>query len=289
MNTVRQHQSRSKPHHFPGDQGRPIRPWLLGAASIALVSCAVAMLLHPGGTFPKTSESTPTDSANASVGMGDQPNESRDPALGAFNSSPNPEPLPLQIPVQAADAVDNQSPELDASVLSDPATLRLCLGSDDPVIADAALRAISHSDREFAERALLDIVSDGAEPRRLEVLQRLCASPDVDAETKSSVLRAALQDLDYGLVSQAVQELSGRSDARALGLLADALDNGDPSTKQLILQSVAGNPSAEPILLKGLKDSDDTVRNTARGVLSLISKDNAATKPSSVASRPPAM
>lgn len=271
---------------------QPVRLWLVGSLSLVLVACVVAALVYFGGLLPGPTGTSTSDVggvglkpspptaritarlANAGIG-GDR----HDP-LGSVAPPPDEAVLPLQVPVESSTEEDNEPPVFDSVALGDPATLRVYLSGGDPVLADAALQAASRHDKEMAARAILDVVRDGAEPRRLEVLQRLCASPYVDEETRTSALRTALQDSDSALVTHAIRTLSDRSDATALGLLSEAFEKGELSTRLSILESIASNGYAEPLLRQGLKDPEEAVRNTAQAVMSIRSSANAGTKES---------
>jgi hypothetical protein len=266
-----------------------VRLWLVGAVSVVLVACVVAAVAYFRGT-----ESEPPETSASGVGgaaLEPAPPAPRttarltDTSLGRDRDDllhPSSAPayeasMPVQAAGESSVEEDNAAPEFDPSALRDPARLRVYLSGGDPVLAEAVLQAASRRDRQIAAQAVLDIVRDGTEPRRLDVLQRLCASPYIDAETRNAALQTALQDPDAALVTHAIQELSDRSDATAISLLSEALDHGELSTRLLIVQSLASNSAAEPLLRQGLKDPDETVRNTAQAVLSLRSRPNDGT------------
>jgi hypothetical protein len=192
MKTFSQRPGKAEHCSVGSGQEQPVRLWLVGSVGLVFLACVVAVLVYSSGPDPKPPATAPLGSARVtSLAVVDR--DRHDPGPGAVNpspgtanSSPDEAALPLQAPVEAYVAQDDESPEFDPSALSDPATLRGYLSSGYPVLADAVLKAASRHDREVAARALLDILTDGAEPRRQEVLQRLCASPYVYAETLTS-------------------------------------------------------------------------------------------------------
>jgi len=150
---------------------------------------------------------------------------------------------------------------------ADEATLRDDLRDADSVIVSAAFDALAARDKDAAVDALLEVIDDTAEPSRLQALQLLLSSLDAEEATLTATLRAALEDPDFAFVASAVGALAGRSDAEALSALAEALRDGDVSTRLLIVQSIAGNSSAAPLLQEGQNDPDETVRNAATAIL----------------------
>lgn len=263
----------------------PARLWLVGSVSLFLLASVIAGLLFSSGRQPITHDPATSGAGGAGSTAPPATPKGSVPATTAVipqvrqNTSSDEEAPALQVPVETFVPDDNEPPRFDRSTLSDPTTLRGYLAGGNSVLADAVLQAASRQDKKLAAQCLLDIVSDGTEPRRLEVLQRLSASPYVDDATKTAALSTALRDPDYGLVAAAVRELSGRSDATALGLLRGALESGDGATKLFILESLAGNSSAQPLLEQGLSDPEAAVRQTAQLVLSLQNQPNSGASP----------
>lgn len=287
MKTFWRNTSRSgcKPAGSGDDSAQPVRFWLVGSVSLVLVACVGAVLLFIGGSPPKPPATAPLESgrtgvepalpapkATASGARLDLERGRHEPALLATDASLEDGSTPLQVPVEATEVEDDQPVEFEAAALSDPATLRVYLSGGDPALVEAALQAASRRDKELASQTLLDLVNDTSEPRRSEILQRLCASPYVDEATVTAALSTALHDADYALVTQAVRALSDRSDAAALGLLSEALDTGERSTKLFILETIVNNHSAEPLVKRGLNDPDEAVRSAAQAVLALRTK-----------------
>jgi len=150
---------------------------------------------------------------------------------------------------------------------ADSATLVNHLRDADPVVGAAAFDALGVRSKDGAVAALLDVVSDPAEPVRLQALQLLLGSPEVGEAVLAATLRAALADPDPAFVARAVQELGGREDAEALSALAEALGAENVSTRLLIVQSIANNSSAAPLLYQSRGDPDETVRSAATAIL----------------------
>jgi HEAT repeat protein len=155
--------------------------------------------------------------------------------------------------------------KIDAA--ADDPTFRYHLRDADPAVGAAAFDALGVRNKEAAVEALLDVVNDPAEPARLQALQLLLGSPEAGEATLAATLRTALADPDSAIVACAVQELGGRDDAEAISALAEALGAGDLPTRLLIVQSIASNTSAVPLLHQGLEDPDETVRTAATAVL----------------------
>lgn len=263
----------------------PARLWLVGSVSIVLLASVIAGFLFSSGRQPSTREPVTSGAGGAGSTAPPALRESSSARTTAVipqvrqNTSSDEEAPALQVPVETFVPADNEPPQFDANTLSNPTALRGYLTGANPILAEAVLQAASRQDKKLAAQCLLDIVSDGTEPRRLDVLQRLSASPYVDDATKTAALSTALRDPDYGLVTAAVRELSGRTDASALGLLQGALDRGDRDAKLFILESLAGNSSAQPLLEQALNDPEAAVRQTAQLVLSLRNQANTGTSP----------
>lgn len=151
------------------------------------------------------------------------------------------------------------------SATTDQATLQSYLRDADPVIAASAFSALGVRDKQGAVQALLDIVNDPTEAVRLQALQTLLASPDVDRTTLD--LRDAFDDPDPAFVASAAQELGGRNDVEALSTLAAVLRTGDAPARLLVVQSIASNTSAAYLLYQSLNDPDETVRNAVWAIL----------------------
>ena len=148
---------------------------------------------------------------------------------------------------------------------TDQATLQYYLRDADPIVGASAFSALGVRDKQAAVEALLEVVNDPTEPVRLQALQILLASSDIDQATLD--LRAAFNDVDPAFVACAAQELGARDDGDALKTIAEMLGAGDPPTRLLIVQSIANNTSAAPLLYQSLNDPDESVRNAARAIL----------------------
>jgi len=263
----------------PGGREESARVWLVG--SFILVGCVLALLVYQSGARPESPKAVQSVSGEAGVEPGSPAARAivrrtfaadRHEAEGAAVDAADADPTPVQV----VDAAPVEPLALDPTSFTDPATLTAYLRTADPVLGAAVFHAVSRRDKEMAMKALLDIVTDPAEPRRLQALELLRGGSDADEETVNAALWAALQDPDSALVTYAVQELGARSDASSLGLLAEALNTGEPATKLLIVQSIASNSSADSLLHQGARDSDETVRSAAKAVLSLRAQSKPA-------------
>ena len=173
---------------------------------------------------------------------------------------------PAEVSGEASDEREQQTKlgRID-SATTDQVTLRSYLRDADPIIAASAFGALRVRDKQAAVEALLDVVNDPTEPVRLQALQILLASPNVDKATLD--LRDAFDDVDPAFVASAAQELGGRNDVEALNTLADVLRTGDAPARLLVVQSIADNTSAAYLLYQSLNDPDETVRNAAWAIL----------------------
>ena len=165
-----------------------------------------------------------------------------------------------------ADVQQTKLAEID-SAATDQATLQYYLRDADPIISASAFNALGLRDKDAAVEATVDVLNDTGEPVRLQALQLLLGSPDLDEATSAGILRTVLEDPDPAFVACAAQELGGRDDEEALSALAEVLGTGDLPTRLLIVQSIANNTSAAPLLYRGLEDPDESVRSAARAIL----------------------
>jgi hypothetical protein len=142
------------------------------------------------------------------------------------------------------------------------------LRDPDPVIASAALHAISSLNSRRAIDELLEVINDTTEPLRLQALQLLLIAPGVDNAITMPALRSALNDPDPALVECATQALAIRGDPEAVRALTDALREGSVATRLSIVRSVGNDEAARQYLYYALRDSDESVRRIAEEALS---------------------
>lgn len=150
---------------------------------------------------------------------------------------------------------------------ADAETLKVRLRDRDPVIAGAALQALSARSRHEAMEAILQVIDDTTEPVRLQAFQLLLDAPDSDQAVVAKALAKALRDLDSALVVRAIQELVTRDDPESDEALTEALREGDVELRLLIVKSVGTGDNVRPYLFNALHDADERVRAAAEAVL----------------------
>jgi len=170
-----------------------------------------------------------------------------------------------------ADGVDSrqQAAKLEAiqNGSADTKKLKALLRDHDPVIAGAALQALSAGNRDEAMEAILQVIDDTTEPVRLQAFQLLLDAPDADQTVVARALAKALKDQDSALVVRAIQELVGRDDPESAATLRDALREGDAELRLLIVKSVGTGDNVRQYLSDALHDVDPRVRKAAEAVL----------------------
>lgn len=137
---------------------------------------------------------------------------------------------------------------------------------------DAAARAASFDalaahDNAAAVESLLARTKDESEPFRLQALQLLAASPQVDEQTVMTTLIDALNGADTSFSAYAAQALAERGTPEAMNALSEFLNGSDPSTRLMVLQSVAQTEAGLPLLRAALSDSNETVGSAAAALL----------------------
>ena len=114
---------------------------------------------------------------------------------------------------------------------------------------------------------LLAEINDPSQLVRLQALQLLTESPQADEQTVMSALIDALNGTDSSFSAYAAQALAQRGSPEAMNALTDMLNSAAPSTRLMVLQSVAQTPAGLLILRGALSDSNETVRSTAEALL----------------------
>ncbi len=179
------------------------------------------------------------------------------------------ESQPAVIEVAAATAPDAAQQESQFAAIESAAAggdleeLRSYLQDIDPAVQAAAFHALATQAQVTAVDDLLAGVKDTSQPTRLQGLQLLAQSSEAEDQTVMAVLRDALKDPDPSFIAYAVQELAGRDNAEAMDALSAAFHSTDPSTRLMIIQSVANTQEGLPLLSEALSDTDETVSNAA--------------------------
>ncbi len=168
-------------------------------------------------------------------------------------------PHPPRTPGAAQPEGEEESSAADAKF----AALLSLLSQPDLILANSVFHDLLTENPEAALEALLRLVEDSGNPHRVQAVQLLLNSQLVDPDLADPAVRRALQDGGPAVAHGAIEELAGRNDKQALGLLNEIMDRGDPDTRLLLVQSVADNFAASGLVQRGLSDPDPGVRLAA--------------------------
>jgi HEAT repeat protein len=146
---------------------------------------------------------------------------------------------------------------------SNEAALQQALFDPDPTIQEAAFTLLAEQDHQRAIAALVDATTSDQPEVRLQALHLLHQTDQVDEETVSSALGAALADADPTVKEAAIQALADRGGADTLGALRQAFHDPDPSIRILALEHAAQQDQGLPLLQEALADEDEIVRSVA--------------------------
>ncbi|HXM99004.1 MAG TPA: HEAT repeat domain-containing protein [Candidatus Dormibacteraeota bacterium] len=210
-------------------------------------------------------------------------------ALGELkDADPSANTGAVQPPTQNADAVGLEAssdglpgtdPRLDASQTEMLAAIEAAAMSQDrealgKYMQDAnaaaqagAFDALPAHDNPAGVENLLAEIKDVSQPVRLQALQLLTESPQADEQTVMTTLIDALNGADPSLSEYAAHALAERGTPDAMNALSEMLKSSDPSTRLMILQSVAQTEAGPPLLRAALSDSNETVRSAAAALL----------------------
>jgi HEAT repeat protein len=131
----------------------------------------------------------------------------------------------------------------------------------------AAFDSLAAHDNPAAVESFLAEINDSSQPVRLQALQLLTQSPQADEQTVMTTLIDALNGADPAFSAYAAQALAQRGTPEAMNALSGMLNSSDPSTRLLVLQSVAQTEAGLPLLRAALSDSNETVRSVAAALL----------------------
>ena len=131
----------------------------------------------------------------------------------------------------------------------------------------APFDALAAFDNLAAVENLVAEINDVSQPVRLQALQLLTESPRAEEQTVMTTLIDALNDGDPSFSAYAAQALAERGTPKAMNALSEMLNSPDPSTRLMILQSVAETKAGLALLRAALSDSDETVRSAAAALL----------------------
>ena len=201
---------------------------------------------------------------------------------------PSASPDRAQPPTQDADAgelealsenLSGTEPQLDNSQTEKLAAIETAAASQDrealgtymqdanAAVQAAAFDALAAHDNPAAVEDLLAKINDPGQPIRLQALQLLAQSPQADEQTVMATLVDALNGSDSLFSAYAAQALAERGTPEAMSALTNMFNSSDPSTRLMVLQSVAQTQAGLSLLRSALSDSSETVRSAAAALL----------------------
>jgi Spy/CpxP family protein refolding chaperone len=131
----------------------------------------------------------------------------------------------------------------------------------------AAFDALAANDNAAAVENLLAEIKDPSQPVRLQALELLGQSPQVAEPIVMTTLIDALNGDDPSFSASAAHALAERGTPEAMTALSQLVNSSDPSTRLMVLQSVAQTQAGLAILRGALSDSNETVRSAAADLL----------------------
>lgn len=138
----------------------------------------------------------------------------------------------------------------------------------DSLIQEAASALLAGRDRQRAVAVLLDATKSDQVERRLQALQFLYQTDQVDEGAVLSALSAALTDEDLAVKGYAIRALADRGGANALGYLRQAFRDPDPAVRMQVVEQAALQDRGLPLLQEALTDNDEAVRSLASSLVS---------------------
>ncbi len=214
------------------------------------------------GPEAEPQDSQPAASQTAANEAADEPNAPAAPETALQQPEANLQEEP------EAEPQESQLAALQAAATGgDREVLHNYLQDADPTIQAAAFDALAAQDKALAVEDLWANVQDTSQPTRLQALELLVQTAGVNEQTIMAVLRDALQDPDPAFNAYAIQVLAGRGDADATDALREALHSTDPSTRLMVLESIAHTETGLSLLRMALADADKTVSDAAATLL----------------------
>lgn len=201
----------------------------------------------------------------------------------------DPAPPPLS-PGRALAEVDEDSPIVQSAAVEPAATPlmriepsnfwkadRVTLGAHlkdaDLAVFAKALDTVNSADERAALEAFQDVFRDPTSPGRAQALHLLLGYQKLEEKTLRTIFQEALEDPDTTIGRAAVGTLVGRQDELAIATLSSAYNEGDTSTRLLIVESLATDSAAVAILHAALGDPEEMVRISATTILSPASDE----------------
>ncbi len=153
-----------------------------------------------------------------------------------------------------------------AAELGNKSLLREAVFDPDPSLQEAALALLAEQDRQEAADLLVEAAQSAHPQQRLQALQLLHHSGQVDEQTVLTALDIAIADVDAEVKGYAIQALVERGRPESIGQLDRALRDPDPSVRLLVLESVVSAVPQEQrhsFLQEASGDADAQVRAAA--------------------------
>src|ERR1700738_4805623 len=145
-----------------------------------------------------------------------------------------------------------------AATSQDREALGTYMQHSNAAVQAAAFDTLAANDNTAAVENLLAQIKDPSQPSRLQALQLLGQSPQVSEQIVMTTLIDALNGADPSFSASAAHALAERSTPEAMEALSGLLNSSDPSTRLMVLQSVAQTPAGLPILRGALSNSNET-------------------------------
>ena len=186
----------------------------------------------------------------------------RAPEVGSFRRA-----SAARMPVDRSGWTEQQKrqADLEESIQQqDQSALQKALENHDSSIAGVAFEALLAQDHNGAIAALLGESKNDDTQLRLQALQLLDQSGEVDERTVLAALHDALKDEAMNVRQYAVQALARQGGPEAMSYLETAFRDADPTVRLAVLQTVAGKEAASSILQEGLSDSDPMIQAQAK-------------------------
>jgi hypothetical protein len=223
---------------------------------------------QPGETdqqsFSPTAPSELTDPDTSASAAEVQPPAQNAEAVGLETSS---EDLPGSDP-QIDDSQTKKLAAVEtAAAIEDRGALNNYMQDPNAAVQAVAFDALAAHDNPAAVENLLSQINDLSQPGRLQALQLLSQLPQADEQTVMTTLIDALNGTDPSFSAYAAQALAQRGTAEAMSALSELFNSSGPSTRLMILQSVAQTEAGQSLLRTALSDLNEAVRSAAMALL----------------------
>ena len=159
-----------------------------------------------------------------------------------------------------------------AAAKGDLEALAKAVQSPDSAVQAQAFGELSKLNPQVALDALGSVLKSDQPEQRLQALQLLEQSEQVDNDTVISAMSQALNSDEPSIKDFAIQALALRGGSQEMDLLRQALGDPDPAVRLLVVETVGQVPEAVPLLQEALTDSDPSVSAAASQLLKAVSQ-----------------